>query len=175
MRTPVLLALALLVGAASGLSGAALAAPNAGQALATPVAGEARKAPVLKIVNFTAEWCPNCRIFDPNLHAALERFDDGSVELVTIDITDAAAWDASTERAIEANIIPIYNGYVGITGLAVMVAADTGERIECLNRTLDTDGIAMMIDRSRTRVGETAPGSRAVRSVMCPPMREMPR
>jgi thiol-disulfide isomerase/thioredoxin len=151
-------------------------APVTATAVAEPVSVQrSAMTPVLKVVNFTAEWCPNCRIFDPNLHAALEGFDDGTVELVTIDITDAAAWDASTERAIEANIIPIYNGYVGITGLAVLVAADTGEKIECLNRTLDAEGIAMMIDRSRDRVGTTAPGNRAVRSVMCPPMREMPR
>ena len=43
--------------------------------------------PVVKIINFTADWCPNCQILNPRIDEALEAFDDGSVARVDLDVT----------------------------------------------------------------------------------------
>lgn len=46
--------------------------------------------PSVKIVNFTADWCPNCQILNPRLDEAIERFEDGQVKRIDLDLTDAS-------------------------------------------------------------------------------------
>ena len=43
--------------------------------------------PSVKIINFTADWCPNCQILNPRLEEAMESFEDGSIERVDLDVT----------------------------------------------------------------------------------------
>ena len=33
--------------------------------------------PVVTVINFTADWCPNCQILNPRLDEAIEAFDAG--------------------------------------------------------------------------------------------------
>lgn len=129
--------------------------------------------PSVKLVFFTADWCPNCRIIAPRLDAALARV--SGVERVNIDITDAARWDASLERALDANVVRLYNAYVGTTGFAVFAAADTGETLGCITRLHDAAVIASLAERAKQRVASAAPNARAPsRDLSCPTERAPP-
>jgi len=49
----------------------------------------AKAEPVLKIINFTAEWCPNCQVLNPTIRNALLQFPEGQIEVVPLDMTFA--------------------------------------------------------------------------------------
>ena len=68
-------------------------------ALALSTALTAAAEPVLKIINFTADWCPNCRILDPRIDEALLSFEDGVIEVVRLDMTNAGR-GASPEQKL---------------------------------------------------------------------------
>ena len=90
--------------------------------------------PLVKVVNFTADWCPNCRILNPRLDEAIEAFDDGTIERVDLDVTRVRRSTSIIERGqIEAELLEkagahqvayLWDWYGGITGIAVAVSAD---------------------------------------------------
>lgn len=125
--------------------------------------------PELYAVNFTAAWCPNCRISDPALSRALKAVSSPAVEEVRIDITNDKTWDVSTERVIAKGVIDVHNTYLGVTGLIVLTAADTGERVSCLTARVDAEAMAILINRALARVRATPPGKRDVNDALCPP------
>ena len=116
--------------------------------------------PAVRVVFFTADWCPNCRVVAPRLEAALRGAPQA--ERVDIDITDSARWDASLERALDQRVVGLYNAYVGTTGFAVIAAADTGETIACVTRLHEPAVIAAMIARAMVRSQEPAAGARGL-------------
>lgn len=141
------------------------AALLAGPAAAAPTQ------PVLYAVNFTASWCPNCRISDPALKKALLTLADPAIEEVRIDTSTDATWDASTQRAVDKGVVQVHNMYLGVTGLIVLTAADTGERIACLTARIDAAAMAQMIARAKARVAAAPPGQRFTGDLLCPPPR----
>lgn len=130
--------------------------------------------PTLYAVNFTASWCPNCRVLDPRLAEALARRNDPRVELVALDISDDKSWDASTERAIEKDVIEVHNAYIGTTGLVVLTAADTGERVACITAAHTSSAMEAIIAGAVKRVAEAPRGQRFTGDLMCPKPRPQP-
>jgi thiol-disulfide isomerase/thioredoxin len=129
--------------------------------------------PAVRVVFFTADWCPNCRVLAPRLEAAMRGA--ALAEQVDIDITDSARWDASLERALDKRLVRLYNAYVGTTGFAVIAAADTGETIACVTRVHEASVIAALTARAIARTRERAPGARADgRDPACPAERAPP-
>ena len=62
--------------------------------------------PVLKIINFTADWCPNCQILNPRLDEAIEAFEPGAIERVDLDVTDMRGKTSLIERtALQTDVI----------------------------------------------------------------------
>ena len=47
----------------------------------------ARAEAVLKIINFTADWCPNCQVLNPRMDEAIGTFEAGLIERVDLDMT----------------------------------------------------------------------------------------
>ena len=139
----------------------------------------AHSEPVLKIVNFTAEWCPNCQILNPAMHNALTRLPDGEIEIIDLDMTYAGRGaDTYQRNAVYSDAIRLadshqagylWDWYGGVTGIAAIISADNGELISCLNRILDEDAIvdrlreAIIISKRRT------PGLRMPEGPECPP------
>jgi thiol-disulfide isomerase/thioredoxin len=132
----------------------------------------AQEKPV-KLVFFTADWCPNCNVLAPRLAQASANLD--GVERIDIDITNAQRWDASLERALDRRVVRLYNAYVGTTGFAVIAAGDTGETIACVNASFEAATIEIMLRRAIERVGATPPHQRAQRAQRaCPAERAQP-
>ncbi|MEM9667602.1 MAG: thioredoxin family protein [Pseudomonadota bacterium] len=134
--------------------------------------------PVVKVVNFTADWCPNCQILNPALDNALTRFESGDVELVNLDMTkagrrasdeDAAyAWATAVRLADSHKAGYLWDWYGGITGLAAIISADNGEPIACINRTFDEAAIEARIHEAMILAKRRAPGSRKPEGPECP-------
>lgn len=142
---------------------------------AVPVAAE----PVLKIINFTADWCPNCLVLNPEINAALQAFPAGEVELVNLDMTTAGRSASDNEkRAAFADALHLADShqaaylwawYGGATGIATIISADNGEPISCLNRLLDADAIEARLHEASIISQRRAPGTRMPEGPNCPP------
>ncbi len=153
-----ILKICLLV-CALALPGAAMAAPTA----FSPI--------LVRAAYFHADWCGNCRQIQPILQQAKKDAQALPIQHLTLDFSNAKTWDAAMETALENNIVSMYNGYAGTTGMVVLIAADTGERIGCLNRMFDAAAMVKVFEAAIKRVNTTPPGSRDAGSALCPAMR----
>lgn len=141
----------------------------------TPACAE----PVLKIINFTAEWCPNCQVLNPEIDAALKEFPAGAIELVNLDMTRAgssasayekhAAFSDAIRLADSHSAAYLWAWYGGATGIAAIISADNGEPISCLNRLLDADAIEARLREASILSARRAPGTRMPNGPDCPP------
>ena len=139
----------------------------------------AHSEPVLKIVNFTAEWCPNCQILIPAMSNALTEFPEGEIEIINLDMTYAGRGSSELQRnAVYADAIRLadnhqagylWDWYGGVTGLAAVISADNGEPISCLNRILDERQIADRLREATIISRRRTPGTRMPQGPDCPP------
>lgn len=134
--------------------------------------------PVLKVINFTADWCPNCRILNPRLDEAIEAFEDGSIERVDLDVTRMRRGASPIERAdVQTQMLKLadthqaaylWDWYGGITGIAVAIAADNGEPITCFMRPMKADEIEDRLNLARILAENGKPGTRKPNGPDCP-------
>ncbi len=145
---------------------------------ASQVQSSGEPAPIVKVINFTADWCPNCQVLDPRLDEALSRFEPGEIQKVDLDLTASqsddpamrqAAFRAATERAAEHDVAYLWDWYGGVTGLAVFVAADNGEPLSCADRSLTVDEIAQRLREAMVLSLRAPAGSRKPDGPDCPP------
>jgi len=101
--------------------------------------------PVMKIVKFRAEWCGPCKIMEPALDRALQSLGDPSLQLINIDTTNAVTSEAAAYTAFNSDIVQQYNQWLGLTGFAVMIDADTKNTLGCINMTYSADLMATHI------------------------------
>lgn len=141
--------------------------------------GPVHAEPVLKIINFTADWCPNCRILNPEIDAALKEFPASEVQLVNLDMTTAgrsasddekrAAFSEALALAEQNDAAYLWAWYGGATGIAAIISADNGEPISCLNRLLDAKAIEGRLREASIIAQRRAPGTRMPNGPDCPP------
>lgn len=134
--------------------------------------------PAVKVVNFTASWCPNCRILTPRIEEAVAGFPEDEVMLVTIDMSDlrgkgqAVKWEtvARLKAQTEAHQVRyLWDWYGGYTGLAIIVAADNGEPISCLQLPMTRKQITERINEGHIIATHGKPGMRMPEGPRCPP------
>jgi thiol-disulfide isomerase/thioredoxin len=144
--------------------------------------GSALGEPVVKVVNFTADWCPNCRILNPRLDEAISAFPGEEIVRVDLDVTEIRRGSSALEKAaVETRLLQkadthkvayLWNWYGGITGLAVAVAADTGEPIACFMRPMTARQIEERLNLAKILAEKAKPGTRKPKRWACPqPMR----
>lgn len=134
--------------------------------------------PYVKIINFTADWCPNCQILNPRIDEALEAFEDGSVERVDLDVTRIRPSSSVAERGqVQAELIELANEhqvaylwdwYGGITGIAVAVSADNGEPLACFMRPMTAKAIKGQLRLAKILAEQGTPGERVPDGPDCP-------
>ena len=137
--------------------------------------------PVLKIINFTADWCPNCQILNPRLDEAMNAFEPGSIERVDLDMTEVRGKSMIDQLAVETDAIRLaglhkaaylWDWYGGVTGIAVAIAADTGEPITCFMRPMKADDIQGRLRLAKLLAENGKPGTLKPDGPDCPsPMR----
>ncbi|MEM9939540.1 MAG: thioredoxin family protein [Pseudomonadota bacterium] len=144
--------------------------------------GLASAEPSLRIINFTADWCPNCQILNPRIDEAIKDYPEGSIELVNLDVTNAgrgadelsrtAAFADAIRLADQNKAGYLWDWYGGITGIAVVIAADTGEPITCLMRPLAVKDISDRLKHAKILAERAPAGQRKPGGPDCPaPMR----
>ena len=135
--------------------------------------------PGLQIVNFTAEWCPTCRVFDPALHTVLDEMNNPSIELLAIDLTHSRGgtrqqkdkmWGDFLQRMRDEGMPQIYYAYnqFPYTGYSVVVAADTKEPVVCMRGALRPLMIESVLLAARRQVATQSAGNRLLREHNCP-------
>ncbi len=137
--------------------------------------------PSVKIINFTADWCPNCQILNPRIDEALEAFDDGSVARIDLDVTRIRRNSSPVERAeVQTEILLLaeqhqvaylWDWYGGVTGIAVAVAADNGEPLTCFMRPMTAKAIRGQLKLAKTLAERGTPGNRKPDGPNCPVLR----
>ena len=139
---------------------------------------QAEDLPGLRILNFTADWCPNCQILDPRMDRALERIGPTrSIQRFDLDFTplrgggeaERANANADAMRTLEDNqALYLWDYYGGYTGVAVVVASDTGEPMSCLTRALSSQEMELRLLTDLKTVRDTKPGTRFVQGDVPP-------
>jgi len=123
----------------------------------------------LYVVNFTADWCPNCKILDPALEQALRGIDNNRIRHISFDMTDSIRSGRTFDLVNGTVLAGVYGDYLGVTGLVVMIAADSGEKIDCATRLVNAGAIRESINQSYDIVQNSLPGTRETDSILCPP------
>ncbi len=141
----------------------------------------ARAEPTLKIINFTADWCPNCQVLNPRIDEAISGFEASAIERVDLDMTNAGrrapmarsakAIDTARQVAADHRASELWEWYGGITGIAVIIAADTGEPISCIMRPMTSDTIHSQLRLAKILTENARPGTRRPDQLPCPPPR----
>lgn len=142
------------------------------------VTWSAHAAPVVKVINFTAEWCPNCQILNPRLDEAIDAFDAGTIERVDLDVTQIRRDTSLIERgqiqteltllAHQHQVGYLIDWYGGITGIAVAVSADTGEPLSCFMRPMSAKDIEKRLNLATILAENGKPGRREPSDLNCP-------
>lgn len=140
------------------------------------MAGQAK----VQLINFTADWCPVCRVFDPNLEQALEELHSPAFEWRTIDmtLTKTGTRDQKNRLWIDffnnmraADLMVVHTGYNGYpyTGYAVVLAADTKEPLVCMAGSVSVEDIKRQLQAALQRVENRPAGQRVPEGADCPP------
>ncbi len=132
--------------------------------LGASVPALANSTPDMYVVMFRADWCGPCKIVEPKLDSALRQLGDPSIEYVTIDITTPHRSEMSAHLAFDREIVPQYNSWMGVTGFAAVIDADTKQTLGCINMVYDTDAMRMHIKNLKTY----AVTNQSVQEVLCP-------
>ena len=134
--------------------------------------------PAVKIMNFTADWCPNCLVLNPRLDEAMLGFDAEDAVVVPVDMTDlrgkgeTVKWetvDRLKAQLLEHEARYLWDWYGGFTGLAIIIAADNGEPLTCLSRRPTAEQMAALIQESIVLAKKAPPGRRRPQGPDCPP------
>ncbi len=150
----------------------------AGLCLTLTAALTASAEPSVKIINFTADWCPNCQVLNPRIEEAMEAFDEGSVERVDLDVTRIRPSSSVAVRGeVQAELLQLadqhqvaylWDWYGGITGIAVAVSADNGEPLTCFMRPMTAKAIQGQLRLAKMLAEEGTPGQRVSDGLNCP-------
>lgn len=130
----------------------------------------------MTLVNLTADWCASCKIFEPKLSRALESVTTDEVELVTIDLTHLRSGPESKSATIQASKALlrfhraeyIWDWYGGYTGMAIMIASDTGEPISCVDQRHSVKQIEDRLVLADILARRAAPNRRRPDGADCP-------
>ena len=150
----------------------------AGLLISLTAALSAGAEPSVKIINFTADWCPNCQILNPRLEEAMESFEAGSIERVDLDVTRIRPSSSAVERgelqtellllADQHQVAYLWDWYGGVTGIAVAVAADNGEPLTCFMRPMTAKAIKGQLKLAKMLSENGTPGERKPDGPDCP-------
>ena len=127
-----------------------------------------RAAQEVVLVNFTSEYCSVCKVLDPRLDQAMAGYDPARVARLELDFTSAETSQAAYDRVNGSLLANPYADYLGITGIGVLVAADSGETIECLVAAMSPEVMRTYMDMAVEMVRTRPVGGRSDGAVMCP-------
>lgn len=130
--------------------------------------------PALRIVSFTADWCPTCRVLDPRIEDAIRLLNTHDIVLSQFDLSDRSTEGTDDVAAVQSELAlnwgvdEIWSRYNGRTGFAVIAAFDTGEALGCLGLGMDAERMRQSLDLALRVVDSATPGERPSIGPECP-------
>jgi thiol-disulfide isomerase/thioredoxin len=100
--------------------------------------------PDIYVVMFRADWCAPCKVVEPRLNQALAGLHDPAIEYVNIDISGGQG-DWNSHAVFDRQIVPQYNMWLGITGFAAIIDADTKRTLGCVNMNYNAEAMQIHI------------------------------
>ncbi len=117
---------------------------------------EALSAPApIVAMRFHADWCGNCRVLAPKWAEALQTFEAGEIQAVTVDLTFGvgAARRAARKRAADApHGGDVFDQYGDRTGFVVLYEAATGRPLEMVDPGMDPAAMTAAVEKARDAV-----------------------
>lgn len=100
--------------------------------------------PDIYVVMFRADWCAPCKVVEPRIGVALATLQDPKIEYVNIDISSGnGEWNS--HAVFDRQIVQQYNMWLGVTGFAAIIDADTKQTLGCLDINYNADAMTMHI------------------------------
>lgn len=94
---------------------------------------------------------------------------DPRVEMLVVDLhADPAEFDRTLYALIDRGLAPIYNGYLGLTGLIVVAQTGGTQPTACLNIRHTNDSMLAITQRIADAVSRGQPPAQG-QDLMCPP------
>jgi thiol-disulfide isomerase/thioredoxin len=81
--------------------------------------------PKLLALLFRADWCPDCKVLEPQYKPLQNRFDKEHVLFASFDFTNDETTKEARNLATRLGVEPIYDQFRGITGIALLVDPST--------------------------------------------------
>jgi len=106
--------------------------------------------PDIYVVMFRADWCSPCKVVEPNIQQALNTLRDPKIEYVNIDISNPGLSEIGAHAAFDRNIVSQYNRWLGVTGFAAIIDADTKTTLGCVNMLYDAKSMTTHIRNLKT-------------------------
>ena len=100
--------------------------------------------PDIYVVMFRADWCAPCKVVEPRLSQALAGLHDPTIEYVNIDISGGQG-EWNSHAVFDRQIVPQYNMWLGITGFAAIIDADTKRTLGCVNMNYNAEAMQLHI------------------------------
>ncbi len=126
--------------------------------------------PDVYVVNFRADSNADSVALDTQLASAIA-IAGVSAQEITIDTSTAAKWEKGAHAAFDADIVPVFNKWVGLPGFAAVVDAKSKRVIGCVNGTFDASEMAQELRKLASRASGSAYMSNASthkKTTQCP-------
>lgn len=120
------------------------------------------------VMKFRADDCATCSTMENQVDTAVAMVGTEKVSTITIDTSNAALWEKGAHEAFDKNVVPVFNQYVGLTGLTVIVDSKTQRPIGCVNSNYDAQSVASFLQRASGQATTTRASVR-VDNFNCPP------
>ena len=135
--------------------------------IALSFANTAQAAEVV-VMKFQADDCQSCSMINSQVDTAVAMVGSDTVQEVTVDVSNAALWEKGAHDSFDADVVPVFNKYVGLTGFAAIVDKKSRRTIGCVNENYDASQVAELIKRA-ARIPHRSAASVRVDNFKCPP------
>ena len=134
----------------------------------------------LKLVYFTADWCPTCKVLDPRLDQALRELDDQDIQPIAVDMTVTRAgdlfernrfWKTGLQNDMNRSGIGyLFNSVKGFpyTGYAVVITEGQSAPLTCIMGVVPLETIKSELRRAKTLAQRPAHKGLASVETNCP-------
>jgi len=140
--------------------------------------GSAQAEPLLKVINFTADWCQSCRLLNPRLNEAIKAYPAGEISRIDLDLTDlqsdlpprdlARLHEQIWQTANRHKASFLVEWFRDTTGIAIVIAADTGEPLSCIDSAVSEEAIRKRLMLAKIVAEKGSPGTRKPLGTSCP-------
>jgi len=119
------------------------------------------------VMKFVSSDCQTCAPMESQVDTAVAMVGQDAVKSITVDISNAALWERGAHDAFNADVVPVFNKYVGLTGFAAIVDSKSRKVIGCVNNNYDANQVADFI-KSAARIPHSSAASVRIDNFRCP-------